>query len=670
MKRLFVLLILVTLPWHWATAQDLNVVPSPLKVVHTNASAFKIPSEATIANDAIFGDAVALFRDNLGAIHNIRTTAQAGNTPADIELISDKTMAEEAYHIEVSAQSITLKAANHHAMTMALTTLLQMMDTERGEIPACRIDDAPAFAYRSYMLDLARQWVEVPTIKQIIDLCRWYKVRYLQLHLTDDPLFTFQSAAFPALATENRSYTRAQLVDLVAYAEQRGVTLVPEFDLPGHSQSLRRAMPSLFGELNYGLIDLTKPEVFEAVKTIAREMMDIFSSSPYFHIGADETNLSHFKTLPHVQEYVEKKGYDDAHDAYLEFIVKMHAYVKSQGFKTLVWESFPNAGSDKVKIPKDIIVLAWETLYQEPQSILDNGYTMINSTWKPNYMTPGWRWSPQYIYEWNARRWENHWVKAPSFQRPIEVAHDSLVLGVQMNAWEMIDHEQYIAARERMAAFSETAWNSDKKDAYADYLRRFHSADKMLSRLTFPAKITQQGCLNSDPMGLDDNRANCFRKQASVVITPDDPANFITYTTDGSLPTAHSTKLTTALTMDKPTIVKFALYNPAGELKGYKSVNYALVPLQASHQGETKAVLNPNILKPSLLFKKGITLRLTNHLGQGTLRYTTDGSKPTATSLSMPEAVAISKECQIRAQLFVNGTAVGREYNCLYKLTR
>src|SRR5690606_23241317 len=106
------------------------------------------------------------------------------------------------------------------------------------------------------------------------------------------------------------------------------------------------------------------------------------------------------------------------------------------GKTTVIWESFAGQGSKHVKIPDDILVIAWETLYQRPDSLLENGYTIVNASWKPLYITPRQRWTAKQLHEdWNPYVWASWWDKAPSFN-PITIEPNPKVIGAQLCSWE------------------------------------------------------------------------------------------------------------------------------------------------------------------------------------------------------------------------------------------
>lgn len=667
MKKSFFTVLLMCVIQSITVAQNSNfsaVVPAPSFFSQTE-DLYLLKDGYRVKTQRDLSDAAKLLIEDVNTIFGI--DGKLSSSQPEIELKINKSLKDEEYRVRVTSKNVEIEGGNYNAVVMGITTLLQLVDPATQTIKGGEIFDAPKMGYRSYMLDVARQWVEIPTIKQIIDLCRWYKLNYMQLHLTDDQLFTFGSTIYPKLPTPDRHYTKRQLAEIVEYARVRGVVIIPEFDLPGHSSTMRRNMPELFGEQSWGVIDLANPKTIEAVKKLTKEIIDIFTTSKYFHIGADEAWLGEYAKLDHVKKYVADMGFDEVHDLYMDFIVNMHNFVKECGKETLVWESFQGNGSNRVKIPTDMTVIAWETMYQSPQSLLKNGYPIINASWKPIYTTPGRRWSQEYIYEWNVGKWENHWNVTPSYQEPIELPISDSILGAQMCAWEMIDHEQLQTAEKRIAAFAQNVWSPCCKPTYEEFYASYTLANDKVQKLIFPAIIEQNNFKAPCEFGLYDNKINHFANVGEVRITPLNPQNSIHYTVDGEIPTKKSPKLPPVFIPEHNTVVKYAVFNKSGKILGYHTAKYVHEPIDAIQMFDRLDVLNRNIHRTVENFQSVAEVALVNRNSDGEIFYTVDGATPTINSLRYEGLIRFENSATLRAQCFdKQGNLIGAEYRCDY----
>ena len=302
------------------------------------------------------------------------------------------------------------------------------------------IDDAPHSDYRGLMINVARKQHSIATLKQMVELCRLYKVRYLQLHLTDDQAFMFPSRAYPKLNTKNehgrKSYTLHELKDLVAYADQRNVTIVPEYEMPGHSATSNRAMHDLFiiaktkPYEHHASINFCKEDVMRAVATVTGEMCEVFKSSPYFHIGGDEADLALAGQNADFKAAMKKYDLPNQHELYRRFLCQMDEIVKQNGKQMIVWEGFGRGG--KVKIPKDVIVMAYEIRFYMPGDLVNDGYKVINAAWTPLYVVNKNCRPPEEIYAWNLYQFKPY--NAKPTERGRLVQPNDNVIGAQLCA--------------------------------------------------------------------------------------------------------------------------------------------------------------------------------------------------------------------------------------------
>lgn len=224
-----------------------------------------------------------------------------------IRLLRDPALAEEAYRICVKPKDILIHASTETGVIRAFATLLQM--EADGNIPCVEISDSPRLSYRGLLLDCSRHFIPVDTIKKIIDCMMLLKMNTLHLHLSDDHGWRIKLDAFPALCREHdQFYTKEQLQDLVKYAHDRAVEIIPEIDIPGHASAFLSRYPeySCTGEpvetaTEGGIYDhilcAGKDEVFAAIEKILEEVTALFPSR-YFHIGGDEVPKEQWERCP------------------------------------------------------------------------------------------------------------------------------------------------------------------------------------------------------------------------------------------------------------------------------------------------------------------------------------------------------------------------------------
>lgn len=584
--------------------------------------------------------------------------------PPVIYLSIDTGLEEESYQVEINKEQINIKGGSYQSVTMGWTSVIQAASINNGKIaiPQMTINDKPDLSYRGLMLDLARQFHSPHVIKQMIDVCRWYKIKYLHLHLLDEWTFVYPSQHFSKTVQENKHYTQEQLKEIISYAKERGVTIIPELEGPGHSAILRKEYPELFGLLEYDVLDLSSEKMLESMKLLTEEIMDSFSSSPYFHIGADEVNLNILKTTPHVIRKIKEKGYTDIHDLYLNYLCELHQFVKSKGKKTLVWEGFKGEGSEHVKIPKDIIVCVFETLFERPDSLAQNGYQILNTSWKPLYITQTRRWSPEKIYNWNYYTWENFWEKTPAAKEPIILNEQERknIVGAQLCAWEMPEEMEYPAISKRLATVSERIWNTVPFCSYQQFEPRMIECETKLNKLIYPIDVMTEGLTDPNYNGVYYNRENYFSNQLSISIKSRLPNTTLHFTTDKSFPTINAPVFPKKLVLTNTSFLKIGLYDEKGTLLSYYPVLFENRPLKIEFIGENHNDNNPD---RCITFEDSLKVKITQLPSSGSIHYTLDGSTPLITSPKYSSEILIKNICGLRIQYFdKKGQTVGEPY--------
>jgi hexosaminidase len=506
----------------------------------------------TAASQIIFADAALaplaqVLGDEIYLATAVRLRAAGGAGGAgDIVLAVDPQLKGEAYALSVTDRAV-VRGGNYRAVAWGTATLLQVIESASAggglRVAKMTVEDKPVAAYRGLLVDVARKWHPVETLRPLVEMCRLYKINYVQLHLNDQESFTFPSKAFPALATvekgKRRTYTLEEITGLVRYADERGVTLVPEMEGPGHHSG---ALRSLWGRKGTSCMDLGSEKTYEGMDVLVGDLCEVFASSPYIHIGADECDLSGVGESDEEKAFMAKHGLQGKGGLYNYYIVRMNEIIKKRGKQTICWEGFHGDGGGGVKIPKDILVMPFESTYNPADNLVSRGYTVINTAWKPLYVVGNKKWPAQYIYEnWNLWLWEHH----INTKCHIQLKKTDPVLGAQMCAWEQPAEVELPSTRERLHAMSERIWNPEAGRTYADFAARAEKTDRLLDRLLGQVDIRAEGLSGRERQGY------CYF-WAPITVKLSCPAiGTIHYTLDGSEPAAESPKYAKPFTLTK-----------------------------------------------------------------------------------------------------------------------
>ena len=212
-------------------------------------------------------------------------------------------MANEAYILKISEKKILLTAKTTHGIFYGIQTLRQLM-RDGVMIDACEITDQPAFAWRGYMIDVGRNYMSIPLLKQQIDVMAMYKLNIFHFHATEDIAWRLAIKQYPQLTApetmlrhKGMYYTQAEIKELIAYCKERHITFVPEIDMPGHSAAFKRAMK----------VDMQSNSGMKYLKNILKEICSTYDV-PYIHIGADEVKITNKNFIPEFTAYIESLG--------------------------------------------------------------------------------------------------------------------------------------------------------------------------------------------------------------------------------------------------------------------------------------------------------------------------------------------------------------------------
>lgn len=277
---------------------------------------------------------------------------------------------DESYHLSVSQKGIELTAANPLGIMHGLETVLQLVEPgPRGwMLPDVRIDDTPRFKWRGLMIDVSRHFMPLEAIERNIDGMAAVKLNVLHLHLSDDEGFRVESKRCPKLtqlASDGLFYTQGQVRELIAYARDRGVRVVPEFDVPGHAVSWLVAYPELAsGPAPQGLVrsqhddlrpplDPTQEATYKRLDTVFGEMERLFPDQ-YFHIGGDEVDGKYWDKDAKIQAWMRAHNIKDNHALQTYFTKRVQKIVQKHGKEMEGWDEILDGD-----LPKDSLIQSW-----------------------------------------------------------------------------------------------------------------------------------------------------------------------------------------------------------------------------------------------------------------------------------------------------------------------
>jgi hexosaminidase len=304
----------------------------------------------------------------------------------------------ESYQLDVTGQGIQLHAATVVGAMRGLETLLQLVENDGTQyfFPAVRIADKPLYPWRGLMLDCSRHFVPVPVIKQMIRGMAAVKLNVLHWHLSDDQGFRMQSKVFPLLTKDGSNgefYTQAEAREIVKYARARGIRVVPEFDMPGHTSSWMVGYPELASakgpfhiQDRFGIfdpvMDPTRASTYQFLDKFIGEMVTIFPDA-YFHIGGDENNGVEWRHNARIQAFMRAHG--------LKGTAALQAYFNRRVLKILTkyhkrmigWDEVLTAG-----LPKSVTIQSWRGYKSLAKAAREGHDGILSSGYYLDHMSP------------------------------------------------------------------------------------------------------------------------------------------------------------------------------------------------------------------------------------------------------------------------------------------
>jgi hexosaminidase len=375
----------------------------------------------------------------------------------------------ESYQLAIHSDKIRIDANSDIGALHGLETLLQLLDNESSSFyfPNVVITDYPRFKWRGLMIDAARHFQPVGVIKRNLDAMASMKMNVFHWHLADDQGWRIQLKKHPELverASDGLFYTQEEIVAIVKYAEDRGIMVVPEIDVPGHASALLTAYPEIGSVLNYDAttyqiernagvfrptLDPSNPKTYKVLASIFDEVAPLFRS-PYFHIGGDENEGKDWDENPRIQAFKKKQGLANNHELQTYFTLQLVPMLKKHGKKLMGWEEIMDD-----TLPKEVVIHSWkgENEGVSPGSSLAKaakaGYTTILSN--------------GYYLDLMLGLATHYQVDPMEGNTDLTAAEQSRIIGGEAVMWSELVSSQTIDSRiwPRAAAVAERLW-SDK----------------------------------------------------------------------------------------------------------------------------------------------------------------------------------------------------------------
>jgi len=392
---------------------------------------------------------------------------------------------DESYTLDVDLDGITVIAAKTvWGALHGLETMSQLIEFnfKTGQysvsgIPV-HIEDKPRFQHRGLLIDSGRHFEPMVHVKAMIDSMTYAKLNVLHWHLTEDESFPIASRVFPELPEKGafndfEQYTWEDIVDVVEYARRRGIRVIPEFDMPGHSSSWRKSHPEVFAEgclseSSRGAFDPAKNATFELLEAALQDWSKMFVDG-FLHLGSDEVPANCWNNSKDIA-WMKTMGFSNSSEVFNYFVNKMVNISKKLGRETILWdEAFLSA-----KPPQEAVIQNWHDA-SLLQKIVDAGYRAVFSS-NGGY-TNGW-----YLDGLKAT-WQNMYVLEPLNNISAEKAH--LVLGGEGCMWgEHVDPSDFeFTVWPRLAAIAERLWSDREVNSTAEAQPRLETFRcRLLSR--------------------------------------------------------------------------------------------------------------------------------------------------------------------------------------------
>ena len=507
-----------------AMAAECIIVPRPVSYEPQKGKCVLSPKTVVYVADKSLVRPATMFCSNIEAEKELKLSVVEVEPKGkgNILLAIDKSLAEEAYTLVVAKSGITIKGGSEKGVFYALQSLRQVVFNakskgKKAKLPCMVVEDKPHFGYRGGMFDVCRYMFSVEEVKTFIDILALHKINRFHWHLTEDQGWRIEIKKYPELtkvgsirkATQvgryNRRekpvldgkpyggyFTQEQVRDIVRYASERYIEVIPEIDMPGHMVAALASYPHLgctkgpyevrtIWGISKDVLCAGRESTFEFIEGVLDEVVSLFPSK-YIHIGGDECPKHRWKECPDCQKRIAEEGLKDEHALQSYFMRRVENYLAKHGRSIIGWDEILEGG-----VSKTATVMAWRGAHRGVMAA-KLGNKVIMSPTRYCYLD----------YCQTSDREANKEPLAMSLKAKLPIRkvysfdpYDQLneeerkvIIGVQGNLWtEYIPnfkHAQHMLLP-RLAAIAEVGWSYGNKD-FDDFTRRMHLLRKLYDK--------------------------------------------------------------------------------------------------------------------------------------------------------------------------------------------
>jgi len=504
----------------------IQVIPKPNSTRYLQGTYKLGESLALTSNTEKFLKLVGIFHYQL---EKYTTFNYKPDSKATIELVFCEMENQSGYRIQITSEKIQVEAGSEQGIFYGLQTLLQLIiqaEDAEGRLQTVLIEDAPRFNWRGLMLDESRHFFGMEKVKQLLDLMALHKLNVFHWHLTDVPGWRIEIKKYPKLTTVGglgndidpnapaRFYTQQEINEIVEYAGERFIEIIPEIDMPGHAKAANRAYPEFSGGGSTSHPDFTFNPGYDGTYTfltnILREVAELFPSK-YIHLGGDEVHYGNesWKQNQQVQQLMKNKGLNTLKEVESYFVHRMADSIKMLDKTVIGWDEIVDLNLDN----SNSLVMWWR--HDKPEKLkqsLQNNYQTILCPRIPLYFD----FVQHEKHEWG-RKWGGKFstlelvYNFPPDTLPGFLEKMELVKGMQANIWtERIQNNQRLdfMTFPRLSALAEATWTYSENKNLSGFKNRLQKMLVLYDNQNIYYYNPFEPDKTPEPVGVDKRKQN------------------------------------------------------------------------------------------------------------------------------------------------------------------